>query len=250
LPDDPSAARHGTGRGAREAQAQRTTALPDRAAISTTEGDEARMQAAMAREEPAEAHLSVCLAGIEAEQAEALPQQKTARAPFDGLITERLLSPGEYRDGQTRIATIVRLDVLRVEAFAPIAHVPHLTVGQTVTIRPRPRSAAPARPGSPSSTGCSAPPRAPSASAWPCPTPPSPCRRGCGARWSFRRGGEGCRVSPRERRRAPARRVCRTAASPAGAAQRRCGTGIADKPVSGDDRPPPPALRADAAARA
>lgn len=119
-----------------DAQAARTAALSDRSAISATQADEARMQAEMAREELAEAHLAVRLAGIEAEQAEALLEQKTVRAPFDGLITERLLSPGEYRDGQTHIATIVRLDVLRVEAFAPIAYFPHLTLGQTVTIRP------------------------------------------------------------------------------------------------------------------
>jgi RND family efflux transporter MFP subunit len=119
-----------------EAQAERMTALSDRSAISATQADEARMQAAMAREELAEARLAVRPAAIEAAPAAGPLEQKTVRAPFDGLITERLLSPGEYRDGQTHIATIVRLDVLRVEAFAPIAYFPHLAVGQTVIIRP------------------------------------------------------------------------------------------------------------------
>jgi len=34
--------------------------------------------------------------------------------------------------------TVARLDVLRVEAFAPIAYFPALAVGQTVTVTPEP----------------------------------------------------------------------------------------------------------------
>jgi multidrug efflux pump subunit AcrA (membrane-fusion protein) len=59
-----------------------------------------------------------------------------ARAPFDGIVTERLLAPGEYQEGATHIVTIARLDLLRVEAYAPISYFGRLAVGQTVTIRP------------------------------------------------------------------------------------------------------------------
>jgi len=47
-----------------------------------------------------------------------------------------LLSRGEYRDTQAHIATIARLDVLRVEAFAPLRYYDQLAVGMRVTIHP------------------------------------------------------------------------------------------------------------------
>lgn len=118
------------------AQADRTAQLLERNAISETVAREARMEADMAQEELAEARLSLELAALEVAQAEAQLDQKVLRAPFTGVITERLLSVGEYREGQAHIATIARLDVLRVESFAPLSYFAALAPGQAVTIHP------------------------------------------------------------------------------------------------------------------
>lgn len=119
-------------------KAERLGQLATRNAISESDAHQALMEAQMAREDLTEARLNLDLSRLEAQQAEALLEQKTVRAPFDGVITERLLSPGEYRDIQAHILTIARLDTLKVEAFAPIAYYGRLTLGQPVTIRPEP----------------------------------------------------------------------------------------------------------------
>lgn len=118
------------------AQAERASQLAARSAGSTSAAEEAGMKAEMARQDLDEARLAVSLSALERDQAAAALEQKTLRAPFDGVITERLLAPGEYREGAAHIATIARLDPLRVEAFAPLDYFNRISVGQTVTIRP------------------------------------------------------------------------------------------------------------------
>ncbi|WP_201158154.1 efflux RND transporter periplasmic adaptor subunit [Rhodobaculum claviforme] len=120
-----------------EAQLDRNERLATRDAVPEATVQESRLERAVARLELDEAHLARTLAGIEADQSRALLAQKTLRAPIAGVVTERLISPGEFRDPQQgHLVTIARLDVLRVEAFAPIAHYAELEVGREVTIRP------------------------------------------------------------------------------------------------------------------
>ena len=120
------------------AQADRAEELLTRNAISQTEARQARLEADVARHDLDEAHLARRLALVEAEQAAAVLDQKVLRAPIDGVVVERMLTRGEYRDPQSQIATIARLDLLRVEAFAPLGHHAALAVGQQVTIHPEP----------------------------------------------------------------------------------------------------------------
>jgi RND family efflux transporter MFP subunit len=119
-----------------EEQAERNAALAARNAISKTVANETELEAEMARQNLAQAELNRALAALEVEQAEALLDQKILRATVDGIVTERLLSAGEYRTGDEHIATIAKLDVLRVEAFAPIAIYGRIAVGQRVTVIP------------------------------------------------------------------------------------------------------------------
>lgn len=119
-----------------EGQAARAAELATRSAVAGTAVLEAEMEAEMARQDLAEARLAYDLSALEVEQAAAALAQKEVRAPFDGVVTERLLSVGEYRDGQAHILTLARLDVLRVEAFAPLSLYPQIALGQVVTVRP------------------------------------------------------------------------------------------------------------------
>lgn len=119
-----------------EAQAERTATLAERNAVSDTVADEATQEAEVARQELIEAEENRAFAKIEAEQARALLEQKILRTPVSGVVTERLLSPGEYQAGETQIATIAKIDVLRIEAFAPLTLYADLSVGQAVTILP------------------------------------------------------------------------------------------------------------------
>lgn len=119
-----------------EAQAERNEQLAARNAVPQIVATEARLEAELARQELDEAELARSLAAIEARQARALRDQKILRAPVAGIIAERLIAPGEFRDTQSHFATIARIDLLRVEAFAPLSYAPHLEIGQVVTIRP------------------------------------------------------------------------------------------------------------------
>ena len=119
-----------------EAQAGRIEEMAARNAISQTEATQARLEADIAQHELDEAILAREIARIEVEQAEAVLEQKVLRAPIDGVVIDRLLTRGEFRDTQSHIATIARLDMLRVEAFAPLRYHDRLHVGQRVTVHP------------------------------------------------------------------------------------------------------------------
>lgn len=117
-------------------KARKTVELAARQAVSENTALEAEVEAAIAAEDLAGAQFDRDLATLEAAEARSRLEQKTLRAPFDGIITERLLDPGAYREGQAHIMTIARIDTLRVEAFVPITYYGRIAEGQSVTIRP------------------------------------------------------------------------------------------------------------------
>jgi RND family efflux transporter MFP subunit len=55
-------------------------------------------------------------------------------APFDGAIQEKRASVGEYLAAGAPLATIVRMDPLRLRAEVPEREVPNIRVGQTVRV--------------------------------------------------------------------------------------------------------------------
>ncbi|HEC15293.1 MAG TPA: efflux RND transporter periplasmic adaptor subunit [Sedimenticola sp.] len=117
-------------------QAERSTKLAERKTISEAKRDEALQEAEVARQELQAARLDLEIAKLEAKKAAALLEQKVLRTPINGVVVERLLSAGEYQAGDTKIATIAKVDVLHVEAIAPIDYYNRLSVGDIVTIRP------------------------------------------------------------------------------------------------------------------
>lgn len=121
-----------------ETQAKRTQTLATRNAVSETVAHEAEQEAEIARQSLREAEFNKSLAAIEAERARVQLDQKTLRSPVTGVVTERLLSPGEYQAGETQIVTVAKLDVLRIESFAPLDYFEHIAIGDTATVLPEP----------------------------------------------------------------------------------------------------------------
>ena len=117
-------------------RAERNEQLAARNALSRSAADESAMEVAVAREELAAAELARDLAALELAEAEARLSLKTLRSPVDGVVTERLMGVGEYRNEQSHLVTIVRLDPLRVEVFAPISLYGRVRVGDRATVRP------------------------------------------------------------------------------------------------------------------
>jgi RND family efflux transporter MFP subunit len=58
----------------------------------------------------------------------------SVHAPFDGAIQEKRASVGEYLAAGAPVATIVRMDPLRLRAEVPEREVPNIRVGQTVRV--------------------------------------------------------------------------------------------------------------------
>ncbi|GGD26988.1 efflux RND transporter periplasmic adaptor subunit [Sinisalibacter lacisalsi] len=67
--------------------------------------------------------------------AERARDRATVIAPFDGVISDRAVDPGQFAATGTPLVTLVDLAALEVEATAPVAYAPVLTPGLAVDIR-------------------------------------------------------------------------------------------------------------------
>jgi RND family efflux transporter MFP subunit len=118
--------------------AERRATLVERNAGSDFDAKEAAMERDVAIRDLERARVALVIAGLDMAQASAALEQKTVTSPIAGIVTERQANAGEYRNGESQIATIARIDLLRVEAFAPIEDYPFLKVGQQVEVTPEP----------------------------------------------------------------------------------------------------------------
>lgn len=59
----------------------------------------------------------------------------TIRAPFDGLIGERYVNVGEYVQAQTKVASLYRIDPVRIQISVPEAATPLVKQGQTLQVQ-------------------------------------------------------------------------------------------------------------------
>ena len=124
-----------------EAEFNRMRALVDQKVISQSEFDQRRTQLEAARQNY-QASLNLAdqsYRSLEAARARvALARKAVAdtgvRAPLTGLVAERVVSVGDYVTRGQRVATVVRIDPLRVELTIPEQHVSLVTVGQQVRL--------------------------------------------------------------------------------------------------------------------
>jgi len=75
------------------------------------------------------------LAELELERARAALAQRSIRSPVAGVVTDRLLSPGEFVKG-TAILKLAQIHPLRVEVIAPVALLGKIAVGMRAEVQP------------------------------------------------------------------------------------------------------------------
>ena len=124
-----------------EAEFGRIKSLLDQKVVSQSEYDQRRAQVDAARQQY---QMSQNVAGqsyrsLEAARARIALARKaqadtTIRAPFSGVVAERLVSIGDYVTRGERVATVVRVDPMRVELTVPEQAVSLVKVGQPVKI--------------------------------------------------------------------------------------------------------------------
>ena len=83
-----------------------------------------------------EAEKNQSLARLELRQAMAVLNQRMIVSPIDGVVTERVLSPGEYVFEQSYVFTVAEIDSLHVEVFAPIEMFGAVSLGMKAEVRP------------------------------------------------------------------------------------------------------------------
>jgi RND family efflux transporter MFP subunit len=101
---------------------ERASELHTKAIGSLATLEEAQAEAKVADQQLNEARLAREIARLEVAHAEEVVKQRTLRSPINGVVVERLLVPGEYRNEQSPVLTLAQIDPLRVEVFVPTAY--------------------------------------------------------------------------------------------------------------------------------
>jgi RND family efflux transporter MFP subunit len=99
-----------------------------------TQVNAARQQYQMAQNVAQQSYRSLDAARARIVLARKAAADTTIRAPFSGQVAERLVSVGDYVTRGARVATVVRVDPMRVELTVPEQSVSLIKVGQTVRI--------------------------------------------------------------------------------------------------------------------
>jgi RND family efflux transporter MFP subunit len=115
---------------------KRLNELHSKAISSQAALEEADAEAGAAEQQLKEAALNKEMAQLEAQRAEEILNQRALRSPIDGVVVERLLVPGEYRNEHSPILTLAQIDVLRVEVFVPTAYYGQIRTGSQAEVRP------------------------------------------------------------------------------------------------------------------
>ena len=97
---------------------------------------EAEAEVQVAEEQVKEAQLAKEIASLEVAHAEEVLKQRALRSPIDGMVVDRLLVPGEYRNDQSPVLTLAQIDPLRVEVFVPTAYFGQIRIGSNAEVRP------------------------------------------------------------------------------------------------------------------
>jgi RND family efflux transporter MFP subunit len=124
-----------------EAEFTRMRSLLDQKVVSQSEFDQRRTQVEAARQQYQMAQNSAQQAyrSLQAARARLTLAAKTvadtsARAPFAGIVAERVVSVGDFVTRGTHVATVVKIDPLRVELTVPEQAVSLVGVGQPVRL--------------------------------------------------------------------------------------------------------------------
>ena len=124
-----------------EAEFARMRSLLEQKVVSQSEFDQRRTQVEAARQQyqvaqnaAEQSYRSLQAARARLSLAAKNVADTSVRAPFAGIVAERLVSVGDYVTRGTRVATVVKTDPMRVELTIPEQAVSLVRVGQAVRL--------------------------------------------------------------------------------------------------------------------
>jgi len=118
-----------------ERRAERNLRLAETRAISLEAKDEGETGAMLAAFDLEQTRQAALVSGLEAQRARTLLEQRTIRSPIDGVVVDRLMSPGELATDQP-LLRLARIDPLRVEVIVPAEHFGAIQRGMQAEILP------------------------------------------------------------------------------------------------------------------
>ena len=105
--------------------------------VSQAQLEQAEAETLQARADVQQAQTERQLAAVEVEHAQAKLAQRRIVSPFDGVVSKRDLSEGEFGYEQQPVLSLVQLDPLSVELFLPVSAYGSLREGDDMTIDPQ-----------------------------------------------------------------------------------------------------------------
>lgn len=124
-----------------EADFARIKSLLDQKVVSQAEYDQkltqvqaARQQYQLAQNVAQQSFRSLEAARARVDLARKASADTVVRAPFSGIVAERLVGTGDYVSRGTKVATVVRIDPVRVELTVPEQYLSQVTTGQAVRL--------------------------------------------------------------------------------------------------------------------
>jgi RND family efflux transporter MFP subunit len=115
---------------------ERVQALQRKDVASAAAFDEVQSEFRMAENAEQEARLQQQLARLELDRETRALAQRQIRSPVGGVVLERALSAGEYRNESNHLLTIAQIDPLNVEVYLPIALYGTVRVGTLGSVVP------------------------------------------------------------------------------------------------------------------
>jgi len=124
-----------------EADFNRIKSLLDQKVVSQAEYDQkltavnaARQQFLAAQNTAQQSYRSLLAARARVYLARKTASDTVVRAPFAGIVSERLVSTGDYVTKGMKVATVVRIDPVRIELTVPEQYVSLVKAGQPVRL--------------------------------------------------------------------------------------------------------------------
>jgi RND family efflux transporter MFP subunit len=124
-----------------EADFGRIKSLLDQKVVSQSEYDQkltqvqaARQQYQLAQNVAQQSYRSLEAARARIDLARKASADTSVRAPFAGIVAERLVGTGDYVSRGTKVATVVRIDPVRVELTVPEQYLSQVSSGQAVRL--------------------------------------------------------------------------------------------------------------------
>jgi RND family efflux transporter MFP subunit len=124
-----------------EADFNRIKALLDQKVVSRAEYEQrltqvqaARQQYQAAQNTAQQSYRSLQAARARVDLARKSAADTVVRAPFTGIVAERLVSTGDYVSRGMKVATVVKIDPVRVELTVPEHHLSQVKPGQPVRL--------------------------------------------------------------------------------------------------------------------